>query len=325
MRAAAVQLNSTEDRGRNLEVAERLVRAAAADGADLVSLPEKWTILAGPEELLAGAEPIDGPSLTAAAAWARELGIHLVAGSISERVEGREKPFNTSVMFGPEGDVAAIYRKIHMFDVDVGGVSYRESATEDPGDEIVLAHAGAIPVGLTVCYDLRFPELYRILAIRGARMITVPAAFTEHTGRDHWEVLVRARAIENQVFVVAADQVGEAPPHYDSFGRSMIVDPWGVVLAQAPDSECFVAADLDLAIQDEMRRSLPSLANRRPHAYRWPDENLKRRAEDLDGGPPVRTPPPEPPPRPPAAAHSPGPSESPDRPTMTPGPTPGGV
>ena len=318
MRAAAVQLNSTEDQGRNLEVAERLVREAAADGAELVSLPEKWTILAGPDEVRAGAEPLDGPSLTAAAAWARELGIHLVAGSIPERVEGRERLFNTSVLLGPEGEIAAIYRKIHMFDVDVGGVSYRESATEEPGEEIVLADAGAIPVGMTVCYDLRFPELYRILAIRGARVITVPAAFTEHTGRDHWEVLVRARAIENQVFVIAADQVGEAPPHYDSFGRSMIVDPWGVVLAQAPDTECFVAADLDLAIQEEMRRSLPSLANRRPQAYRWPDENLKRRAEDLEDHRPVQTPAP-------AAAGQPGPPELPDEPSMAAGPTPGGV
>jgi predicted amidohydrolase len=304
MRAAAVQLNSTEDRGRNLEVAERLVREAAADGAELVSLPEKWTILAGPDELRAAAEPLDGPSLTAAAAWARELGIHLVAGSIPERVEGRERLFNTSVLFRPDGEIGAIYRKIHMFDVDVGGVSYRESATEDPGDEIVLGEAGAVPIGMTVCYDLRFPELYRILAVRGARVITVPAAFTERTGRDHWEVLLRARAIENQVFVVAADQVGEAPPHYDSFGRSMIVDPWGVVLAQAPDAECFVAADLDLAIQDEMRRSLPALANRRPRAYRWPDEHLMRRSEDL--------------PRP-------GPPEQPGEPTMAAGPTPGGV
>jgi predicted amidohydrolase len=135
----------------------------------------------------------------------------------------------------------------------------------------VIADAGPVPIGLSVCYDLRFPELYRILAVRGARVVTVPSAFTERTGRDHWEVLLRARAIENQVFVVAAAQVGEAPPHYRSYGRSMIVDPWGVVLAQAPDNECFVAADLDLARQDEIRRSLPSLANRRARAYRWPE------------------------------------------------------
>jgi predicted amidohydrolase len=271
MRAAAVQLNSTEDRQRNLEVAERLVRAAAADGAELIVLPEKWPLLGPPERLREGAEPLDGPALTAARAWARELGVHLVAGSIAERAEGQAKLFNASVLIGPGGEIAATYRKIHMFDVDVDDVSYRESEVEAPGEEIVVADAGEVPIGLTVCYDLRFPELYRILAVRGARLITVPSAFTERTGRDHWEVLLRARAIENQVFVVAAGQVGEAPPHYRSFGRSMIVDPWGVVLAQAPDAECFVSAELDLARQEEVRSTLPSLANRRPEAYRWPE------------------------------------------------------
>jgi len=271
MRAAAVQLNSTDDRERNLEVAERIVREAAADRAKLVVLPEKWPLLAGTKRLRAGAEPLDGPAISAASSWAQELGIHLVAGSIAERVEGQEKLSNTSVLIGPDGQPKGLYRKIHMFDVDVGGVSYRESEAEQPGEEIVVADAGPVPIGLTVCYDLRFPELYRILAVRGARAVTVPSAFTERTGRDHWEVLLRARAIENQVFVVAAAQVGEAPPHYRSYGRSLIVDPWGLVLAQAPDRECFVAAELDLARQDEIRASLPSLANRRARAYRWPE------------------------------------------------------
>ena len=270
MRAAAVQLNSTGDQERNLEVAERLVRSAAGEGAELVVLPEKWTVLGGAETLRAAAQPLDGPALTAAAGWARELGIHLVAGSIAERVPGREKLSNTSVLFGPDGERHALYRKIHMFDVAVDGVAYRESATEEPGDEVVVADAGGVPVGLTVCYDLRFPELYRILALRGARVITVPSAFTERTGRDHWELLLRARAVENQVFIVAADQIGEAPPHYRSFGRSLIVDPWGVVLAEAPDQECVVSAELDFSAQDRIRESLPSLRNRREGAYRWP-------------------------------------------------------
>jgi predicted amidohydrolase len=270
MRAAAVQLNSTDEYDRNLEVAERLVRAAAAEGAELVVLPEKWTVLGPPEVLRSCAEPLDGPALTAAAGWAEELGLYLVAGSIPEQVPGREKLANTSVMFGPDGEALAVYRKIHMFDVDVGGVAYRESATEQAGDEVAVADAAGVGVGLTICYDLRFPELYRILALRGARVIAVPAAFTERTGRDHWEILIRARAIEDQVFLVAAAQIGEAPPHYRSFGRSMIVDPWGVVLAQAPDTEAFVAADLDFTIQNEMRESLPSLRHRRPDAYGWP-------------------------------------------------------
>jgi len=268
LRAAVVQLNSTNDKARNLETAERLVRAAAADGAELVALPEKWNLLAAGEELLAGAEPLDGPTLSAARGWAGELGIHLLAGSLSER--GPEKAFNTSVLIGPEGADLAVYRKIHMFDVDVGGVAYRESEHEEPGAEIVTASIGELSVGLTVCYDLRFPELYRILAVRGARVLTVPSAFTLATGRDHWEVLLRARAIENQVFVLAPNQVGEAPPRFSSYGRSVIVDPWGVVLAAAPDEECFVAADLDLGAQDRVRESLPALANRRPEAYAWP-------------------------------------------------------
>jgi predicted amidohydrolase len=271
MRAAAVQLNSTDEYDRNLEVAERLVRGAAAEGAELVVLPEKWTVLGPPEAIRSCAEPLDGPALTAASGWARELGIHLVAGSVPEIVPDWEKLANTSVMYGPDGEPSAIYRKIHMFDVEVGEVTYRESEVEQAGDQIAIGEAGGAMVGLTICYDLRFPELYRILALRGARVITVPSAFTERTGRDHWEVLIRARAIEDQVFVVAAGQIGFAPPHYHSYGRSMIVDPWGVVLAQAADTECFVSADLDFAIQDEMRDRLPSLRHRRPEAYRWPE------------------------------------------------------
>src|SRR3954451_6495010 len=273
MRAAAVQLNSTDEYDRNLEVAERLVRGAAADGAELVVLPEKWTVLGPPDAIRASAEPLDGLALSAAAGWARELGVFLVAGSVPEVVPNQEKLANTSVMFGPDGERRATYRKIHMFDVQVGDVSYRESAIEQAGDQIAIGDADGTMVGLTICYDLRFPELYRILALRGARVITVPSAFTERTGRDHWEVLVRARAIEDQVFMVAAGQIGFAPPHYRSYGRSMIVDPWGVVLTQAADTECFVSAELDFTIQNEMRKSLPSLQHRRPDAYRWPEED----------------------------------------------------
>ncbi|MGN6815919.1 MAG: carbon-nitrogen hydrolase family protein [Solirubrobacterales bacterium] len=276
MRVAAVQLNSSGDKARNLDAAERLVRAAAADGAELVALPEKWNLLAEGAELVAGAEPLDGPSLSGARGWARDLGIHLLAGSISERGSEGEKALNTSVLIGPDGEDLAVYRKIHMFDVDAGGVRYRESAHEQAGSEVVAAPVGDLVAGLTVCYDLRFPELFRILALRGAQLIVVPSAFTLATGRDHWEVLLRARAIENQLFVLAPNQVGEAPPHYSSFGRSMIVDPWGVVLATAPDEECFVAAELDLAVLYRVRESLPSLANRQPGAYAWPQPTESR-------------------------------------------------
>jgi len=271
MRAAAVQLNSTDDRQRNMETAERLVRAAAGDGAELIALPEKWNLLGAGETLRAGAEELDGPTITAARAWARELEVNLLAGSVAERVRDRDKLANTSVLIGPDGEIEAVYRKIHMFDVDVGGVAYRESDHEEPGAEIVLADAGGVAVGMSVCYDLRFPELYRILAVRGARVIVVPSAFTLHTGKDHWEVLLRARAIENGAFVIAPNQVGEAPPHYHSHGRSAIVDPWGVLLATAPDGEGFVAAELDFELQDRIREALPALANRRPEAYTWPE------------------------------------------------------
>jgi deaminated glutathione amidase len=273
MRAAAVQLNSTADNERNLESADRLTRAAAADGAELVVLPEKFNVIGGDEQLLAGAEPLDGRSMTWARETARELGIDLVAGSIAERRSEGEKLSNTSVHVGPDGEIKATYRKIHMFDVVVGGIEYRESATEEPGEDIVLSEtAQGSPLGLTICYDLRFPELFRILAVRGARVFALPAAFTKITGQAHWEILVRARAIENQAFVVAADQVGRHGDGKESFGASMIVDPWGEVLARAADGEGFVAADLDTERQDTIRGDLPSLANRVPSVYRWPEE-----------------------------------------------------
>ncbi len=273
MRAAAVQLNSNDDKARNLRAAEGLVREAAAAGAELIVLPEKWNLLGGAAELRAGAEELDGgPTIAAARGWAAELRVDLLAGSIAELAPGHDRLFNTSVLIDRGGEVAAVYRKIHMFDVDVGGVSYRESEQEQPGEEIVTATCGEVELGMTVCYDLRFPELYRILAVRGAQVLAVPSAFTRETGRDHWEVLLRARAIENQAFVVAPNQVGDAPPHYSSYGRSMIVDPWGVVLAQAADDQRAVIADLDLEALERTRESLPSLANRRPEAYRWPEE-----------------------------------------------------
>lgn len=271
MRVAVVQMNSNSDVAGNLESAERLVRTAAGDGAELVALPEKWSLL-GPGELLAErAEPLTGSAISAARAWARELGIALLAGSVAEREEDEERLFNTSVLIDPEGEVAALYRKIHMFDVDVGGVSYRESDYEQAGTDVVVGDVLGVPIGLTVCYDVRFPELYRILALRGALAITVPAAFTAVTGRDHWEVLLRARAIENQLFVIAPGQHGTAPPHYDSWGHSMIVDPWGRVLASKETGDGHVVADLDLAELERVRSQLPALANRRAAAYRWPE------------------------------------------------------
>jgi predicted amidohydrolase len=271
VRAGAVQLNSTDDTDRNRATAERLVRDAAARGAELVALPEKWNLLATEEQMRAGAEPLDGPTISWARGLAGELGIDLVAGSIVELVPGRDKGSNTSVHIGPDGEVRAVYRKIHMFDVEVDGTVYRESDAEEPGDEIVVSElGGGVRLGMSVCYDLRFPELFRILAVRGAEAVVAPSAFTLATTRDHWEVLVRARSIENQCFLIAPNQIGTHPPGNRSGGRSLIVDPWGVVLAGAPDTECAIVADLDLDGLRSVRRRLPSLANRRPQAYAWP-------------------------------------------------------
>lgn len=265
LRTAAIQLNATTDKDRNLTTADRLVREAAGRGAEVVLLPEKWAVLGDADELRAGAEGLDGPALTWARATARELGIDLIAGSISLREPGRERLVNASAHVGPDGEVKALYRKLHMFDVEVDGRQYRESDAEQPGEEVVVTTtAGGVEVGMSVCYDLRFPELYRALAERGARLFTVPSAFTLATTRDHWEILLRARAIEDQAFVVAANQIGDHGHGMRSGGRSMIVDPWGVVLATAPDTECAIVADADLDVLADVRRRLPSLANRRP-------------------------------------------------------------
>jgi len=270
LRVAAVQLNSTPDRERNRAAAERLTREAAAAGAELVVLPENWNLLGTTEQLVAGAEPLDGPSITRARTLAHELRIDLVAGSIIERSsDGRIA--NASVHVDADGEIRAVYRKIHLFDVEVADVVYRESDVVAAGDEIVVsATRDGVALGLGVCYDLRFPELFRILALRGARVLVLPSAFTLATTRAHWEVLLRARAIENQAFVVAPNQVGTSIPGEDWGGHSLIADAWGDVLASAPDGETFVIGDLDLGRQAELRAKLPALAHRRAAAYRWP-------------------------------------------------------
>jgi predicted amidohydrolase len=271
LRIACVQLASGTDKAANLETTERLVAEAAATGADLVALPEKWNAIGDPGVLHAAAESLDeGESVEAMRAWAKSHGVTLVGGSITERREGREKLSNTCCVFDPDGALAAVYRKIHLFDVEVGGHVYRESEAEEPGEEPVVAELDDWPVGLSVCYDLRFPELYRILALEGAHAVTVPAHFTLYTGKDHWELLLRARAVENQLYVVAAAQIGETLPGRSSYGRSLIADPWGIVLAAAPDEETVIAAELDRARLEDVRAKLPSLANRQPDAYRWP-------------------------------------------------------
>lgn len=276
LRVACVQLASDEHVEANVARAEIAVREAAARGARFIALPEKWNAIGERDVLRAAAEPIDGPTITRVRGWARELGCWILAGSIVVTEPGDDRLRNLSVLVDPAGEIRARYAKLHMFDVDVAGVRYRESDTERGGDEIVLADVDGTPLGMTICYDLRFPELYRILALRGARIITVPAAFTLMTGRDHWEVLLRARAIENQCFIVAPDIIGDHGDGKISYGHSMIVDPWGAVIARAADSECVIVADLDLAAVDRVRASIPSLATRRDDVYDWsPAESLR--------------------------------------------------
>ena len=264
-------MTSRDDKAANLETAERLVSQAAATGADIVVLPEKWNMIGSTDTLRRAAEPLNGgESVVAMSSWARRHGITLVGGSITERRNGREKLSNTSLVFDPDGSLVAAYRKIHLFDVEVGGHVYRESDAEEPGEEPVVADVEGWPIGLSVCYDVRFPELYRVLALEGAELATVPAHFTLHTGKDHWHVLLRARAIENQFYVAAAAQIGETMAGKPSYGRSIVVDPWGVVLAQAPDEEGVISAEIDRARLAQVRSKLPSLASRVPAAYRWP-------------------------------------------------------
>ena len=269
MRVAAVQMTSIPDKERNLATASALIAEAADAGADLVALPELFNLWGSARELREGAELLDGPTIT----WAREIAvarrITLLAGSIVERgTHGdREHLHNTSCLIDPAGVMVGTYRKIHLFDVDVPGAVHRESATITAGSEVVVADAGPLRIGMATCYDLRFPELFRAHLERGANAVVLPSAFTAATGKDHWEPLLRARAIENQVFVIAPNQRGSSTEKLHWHGRSMIVDPWGVILATAPDRDCWIAADLDLDHLARIRATLPSGDHRRPELF----------------------------------------------------------
>ena len=267
MRVALVQMNSRDEKAENLERGEMLVAQAAAWGSDLVVLPELWTYLGPSKRHGEVAEPIPGETTELLGRLSSRYGIWIVGGSILEAVEGQERVHNTSTVFNPDGELVARYRKLHLFDVEVEGTTYQESATMAPGEEVVVASLAGVPVGLTICYDLRFPELYRRLAAWGARLVTVPSAFTMDTGRDHWEVLLRARAIENQVYVLAAAQCGTHPPGHACYGNSMIIDPWGTVVARAGYREGVIVADVDLGHAERIRKTLPALSNRRGELF----------------------------------------------------------
>ena len=267
--AAAIQMSSTPHKDENLETAERLIRAASSAGAELVALPELWSCHGLEKVYRENAEPIPGPTTDFLGGLARELGLYLLGGSILETDPHSTKLHNTSTFFGPDGEMSAVYRKIHLFDVKAPDREYLESETIAPGTEIVTAKAGAAKLGLSVCYDIRFPELYRLLALRGAEVFAVPAAFTLQTGKDHWEVLLRVRAIENQAFVIAPAQWGQKADGRWTYGRSMVVDPWGTVLATCPDCDGYALATLDLDYLDRFREEFPALKNRCPELYAW--------------------------------------------------------
>jgi deaminated glutathione amidase len=266
LRVALVQLEAGADVDANIGRAVALADRAAATGAWLVALPE-YVQYRGPDEgFRASAHPIPGPLTEPFAEVARRHGCWVLAGSMAETSGDPQRPCNASPLISPNGEVVAVYRKLHLFDIAVDrGPSDTESARVTAGSEAVVADIGGPTLGLSICYDLRFPELYRALALAGAEILAVPAVFTERTGRDHWEVLLRARAIENGAYVIAPAQFG-GPPGMPAYGRSMVVDPWGTVLAQAADGEGIVTADLDLDRVAAVRRQVPSLANRRPDA-----------------------------------------------------------
>ncbi|MCE9666287.1 carbon-nitrogen hydrolase family protein [Myxococcus stipitatus] len=261
---AAAQMVSTADKAHNVEAATRLVRRAAELGARLVGLPENFSWMGPEPERPAAAETLEGPTLSRMAQLARELRVTLLAGSVLEAGAPGGRLYNTSVLFGPDGARLATYRKMHLFDVDVGdGATYQESAAVAPGTEVVAAQTEVGRLGLSVCYDVRFPELYRRLSRDGATLLAVPAAFTLMTGKDHWEVLLRARAIENQAYVLAPAQGGRHSANRQTYGHSMVVDPWGLVTARASEGEGLAVAPVDPEMQARVRRNLPCLQHRR--------------------------------------------------------------
>ena len=270
LRTAVIQLNSRDNPAENLATVERFLDRAAGMGAQFVGLPEFWTYLGPYAGFAEAAQTIPGPAIECLQEKARRHRMFVHGGSIIERhPDLNGKFYNTSVLIDSSGEIIARYRKIHLFDVDLAnGEKHHESERIAPGNEIVTAEIDGITFGLSVCYDLRFPELFRSLALRGAQVLVVPAGFTLHTGRDHWEVLLRARAIENLCYVVAPAHVGKYPPDRECFGRSMIVDPWGLVLVQAQDMPTVIMADIDLTQVERARAQLPSLEHRRPEIYR---------------------------------------------------------
>jgi len=268
MYVAAIQMNSQDNKEENLGKAEKFIDEAASKGASLVVLPELFNYLGLDENMPSQSEYIPGLTIERMITKAQQYKIFVLCGSILEKDKNGDRSFNTSVLIDPSGKIIAKYRKIHLFDVEIeGGVVYQESAFIKPGNKVVTVNTKLATFGLSICYDLRFPELYRRLSFNGAQIIFIPAAFTLQTGKDHWEALIRARAIENQAYVIAPNQVGFHPKNNQCYGKSIIVDPWGTVMAKASDREMVIYAELDLMYQEKIKEKLPSLLHKREDIF----------------------------------------------------------
>lgn len=269
LRTAVIQLNTRDQLSENMASVEQSLERAGALGAQFVALPEFWTYLGAYKGFEEVAQTLSGPAITLLQEQARKHKMIVHGGSIVEKHPYLAGKFhNTSVLIDANGQIVAQYRKIHLFDVALAnGEKHYESERIIPGNQIVTARINGITFGLSICYDLRFPELYRSLALHDAQVLLVPAGFTLHTGRDHWEVLLRARAIENLCYVVAPAQVGSYPPNRHCFGRSMVVDPWGLVLVQAQDRPTVILTEIDLDSIERVRTQIPCLQHRQPQVY----------------------------------------------------------
>lgn len=267
---AALQIDSQTDKKRNLEKVGAMVSEAVSHGAQFVAMPENVHYCGPSDGVFASAEPIPGPMSEFFASLAKKYKIWLHCGSIGQVIPGEKRLYNTTLLMNPKGEIAAHYEKIHMYDVQIkNGPSTRESDTKKPGNRIVVADTDFCKVGLSICYDMRFPEVYRIMALLGAKVMFVPANYTMFTGKDHWECILKTRAIENQCYIVAPAQFGKKPA-FQAYGRSMIINPWGVTVACADDRETIVYGEIDADYVDQIRTQLPSLSNRQAGAYIWP-------------------------------------------------------
>jgi deaminated glutathione amidase len=270
LKVSMVQMQVTNNVDVNVQKAIELIKDAAKSNPDVIVLPENFHFMGTKKEFFEKAETIDGPTITKLRDVARELGTYIIAGTIKLRVNNEEKLRNSCCVINPDGEIQDIYNKIHTFNAQVGGRTYAGSQVEEAGDRIVVTTIKGVPVGLSVCFDIRFPEMFRILALKGAKVIFVPAIFMLHTGKDHWETLLRARAIENQVYMVAPAIHGKFPPHDEwSYGRSMAIDPWGLMIAQISDKDGVVTVELDLGLVEDVRKRVPTLSQRRPDVYNW--------------------------------------------------------